>query len=213
MIDVPTTVTCCPALRTAALPSGTKYGRRDRAFDLVEQLVFDKEDEIVVGNRRQQQPFGVIRSGRGHNQAAGRRTTTPGFPSVAPPARARTGGQTNDGGNQRLAAKHVANFRPLQYQRPHAQRDEVLEPHGNGASPSPPNRWPCPLMQFSEMGVSRHVFGAELLHQALRHAERAAVDADVLAQHVHAGVRAPGPCHRFAERLGVGQLARGPRAG
>ena len=65
-----------------------------------------------------------------------------------------------------------------------------------------------PTIADSEMGVSIDARLAELLEEALRDAERAAVLADVLAEHEDLRIAPHFLGERFADRFEVGELFR-----
>ena len=70
-----------------------------------------------------------------------------------------------------------------------------------------------PMIADSEIGVSMHAHLAELVEQPLRDAERAAVRADVLAEHEHLRIAPHLFDERFADRFEVGEFfAHGAQA-
>jgi hypothetical protein len=112
-------------------------------------------------------------------------------------------------GHAGLAAEHEADLRRLIDDLLHRQRDEIGEldlEHGRMPVSAAPTA--APASPSSLIGVSITRSGPKRFRRSARHAEGAAVHADVLAEQEHARIGLHRLREAFAYRLRVGQLLR-----
>ena len=124
-------------------------------------------------------------------------------------ARAGAAGQADHHRHACLAAEHEADLRRLVDDLLHRERDEIREldlEHGTHAGHRGADRRPGES-QFADGSVD-HALRSEALQEIARHAEGAAVHADVLPEEKDARIGFHGLREPLADRLRVRQLLR-----
>ncbi len=179
----------------------------------VEHLVLQEEHGVLVADRGEQQPLGVIRGGGDGHLDAGE--LGKGALDAGAVLRAVTLAAAvlaaNDHGHVHQPAGHVAHARALvedlvgaDQEKVHVhQLDDRAQPH-HGRTDGHAHK-----ALLADRRVD-HAALAELFHQVARDAEEAAVVADVLANGVDALVAAHLLTHGFVDCLDIGCLAHDP---